>query len=222
MSTLFGDQVVPAGKNGCVLENLPLNWTGQSECVKTVELSGADSKEWKMCNTLVQKTLKVTVVKVIRIQNLWLWEAYDFNKARMAKRNSGRINEMYLFHGTSTTDPMEIACGEDGFDIRQSKGGKWGKAVYFAESAKYSDKFAYYTPSGDKEIIVSQTLIGEAFDHGTLTNRVLKFPPIREDDLQTLRKVKYDSVSAICNNTRVYMLYDNYKAYPLYLVRYRT
>ena len=46
---------------------------------------------------------------------------------------------MDLFHGSGSCDPLEIACGEEGFDLRLSRGGSWGYAIYLTESAQYSD-----------------------------------------------------------------------------------
>lgn len=81
MSSVFGDQVVSAGKNCSLAENLPSNWP---RCLNV----------WKPL--ILQATLKVTVIKVIRIQNLWLWEAYDFNRMRIMKRNWNNKWAVYL------------------------------------------------------------------------------------------------------------------------------
>ena len=42
--------------------------------------------------------------------------------------------------------------GEEGFDVRHSRGGSWGFANYFAANADYSDKYAHRTPQGEKEL----------------------------------------------------------------------
>ena len=109
------------------------------------------AEEWKLCDGMLQKSMQVTIT---RIQNLWLWEAYSFSKLRMSKRNHGTVNEMYLFHGTRRSKPIEIACGEDGLDVRFSKG---GYAIYLSESAEYAH---YQTTTGEKELIIAKALIG--------------------------------------------------------------
>ena len=113
---------------------------------------------------MMQESMQVGVTKVTRIQNIWLWEAYNFNKMRMCNRNCGIINEMLLFHGTGGNNPYKIACGEDGLDVRHSKGGSWGYAIYLSENALYVDRFAHHTASGEKVIIITNALIGESFD----------------------------------------------------------
>ena len=128
---------------------------------------------------------------------------------------------MYLFHGTRFCDPFEIACGEDGFDVRLSNGGSWGQAVYLSDSALYSNNFAHQTLSGEREIIIALALIGEAFDYGTVRNKELRVPPIKEKSIQNMINIKYDSIAGTTKNTRVYMLYDNYKTYPMYIVKYQ-
>ena len=174
---MFEDQLVPESSpmNG----GRPVNWECQHQCVKTCDVLPT-SEEWKTCEKMIRKSLLVTVTKVIRIQNKWLWEAYKFNKSRIFKRNHGIINEKVLFHGSSGNDPLEIACGEDGFDIRRSRGGSWGYAVYLSECAEYCDKFAFHNASNEKAIIVATALIGESFDFGTLKNKELRMPPVKD------------------------------------------
>ena len=41
-------------------------------------------------------------------------------------------------------------------------------------------------------------------------------------DMQSMVHIKYDSVAGITENTRVYMIYDNNKTYPLYIVQYKV
>jgi len=54
-----------------------------------------------------------------------------------------------LFHGTRTTDPSLVYKGEEGFDMRFSEGGMWGKAVYFAVNSSYSHNgYSFKIPGG--------------------------------------------------------------------------
>ena len=221
MAAIFDDQLVPDKASSQLGLALPTNWENQSQCVQTYEMK-SESEDWKLCERMIQKSLQVNITKVTRIQNLWLWEAYSFSKTRMTKRNYGIINEMELFHGTSTIDPIEIACGEDGLDVRLSKGGSWGYAIYLSESAVYSDQFAHHLSTGEKELIITKALIGDSFDYGIQRSRQLKVPPTKQGPMQKMVNIKYDSVAGITRNTRVYMIYDNHKTYPLYIIRYKS
>ena len=216
MAKMFEDQLVPELNHG-----LPANWDIQHQCVETHDLSPA-SEEWKHCEKLVTKSLPVTITKITRIQNMWLLEAYNFNKARMRVRNDGIIHEMDLFHGSGSNDPLEIACGEEGLDLRLSRGGSWGYAIYLTESAQYSDRFAYLTASDERVIIIAKALIGISYDFGTSKKKELRMPPVKENSKQNVANIRYDSVSGITKNARVFMLYHNYRAYPSYIVYYKS
>ena len=115
-------------------------------------------------------------------------------------------------------DPMAICKGEDGFDLRIGNKGSWGIALYFSESVSYADRFAYITSEGDRETLVASVLIGEAYDFGTVHSKDLRMPPVRETSKENLENIKYDSISAITKDTRVYMLYEMNKAYPVYIL----
>lgn len=70
-------------------------------------------------------------------------------------KNGRVVNEMELFHGTSSTDPKEIYGTEKGFDMRFSAKGMWGRANYFAVDASYSHHYAF-TGSGYHEIFLAK------------------------------------------------------------------
>ena len=166
-------------------------------------------------------SMPVKIHHIVRAQNLWLLEVYQFNKQRMYKKNDGTVNELALFHGTKGNDPMVICMGEDGFDLRLSKKGSWGCALYFSENIMYADKFAHITSEGNREVLITNVLVGEAYDFGTLHNQELKMLPIKQQSKQNLTNIKYDSVSGITKDTRVYMIYEAHKTYPAYVVNYQ-
>ena len=89
----------------------------------------------------------VELVSINRIQNEFFWEKYCQLKEQMSRKGSERVNEMELFHGSSSTTPEEIYKSEEGFDMRFSRQGMWGQGNYFAVSAKYSCSYAYGNPS---------------------------------------------------------------------------
>lgn len=43
----------------------------------------------------------------------------------------------------------------------------------------------------------------------------------KDPSQDNLENVKYDSISAITKDTRVYMLYEANRAYPAYIVKYQ-
>ena len=208
----------------------PEEWEEHSEgqTLRLVQLD-RESEEWDHVEKKVTHTMPFAVIcKITRIQNKWLWSKYAFERQRMMKKNNGVINELELFHGTRRNSPQNIHASETGFDMRYSKiGGNWGQANYFAEQASYTDNYAHVTSDKKKEIFLVKVLTGHSYIM-TEFDRSLRKPPRKsrlssEDDLQPLH---YDTVSGyvgtIANNfcSKVYMTYDNDKAYPAYLIQY--
>lgn len=106
--------------------------------------------------------------------------------------------------------------------MRHSRVGRWGSANYFASTAQYADKFAHVTTNDQKEILIAKVILGEVYDCGTSKDETLRIPPIKSahDQHSSLLNIRYDSVSGITKDVRVYMTYDNRKAYPAYIIRY--
>ena len=67
---------------------------------------------------------------------------------------------MYLWHGTRTTDPKMIFEGEEGFDMKFSSEGKWGRGLYFAANSDYSNHFAHTFENGEHGIFLAKVNIG--------------------------------------------------------------
>ena len=94
---------------------------------------------------------------------------------------------------------------------------------YFSSTAKYADRFSHaVTANGLKEMIIAKVVLGDVYDCGTSRDESLRFPPVKEahDQDSSLLNLRYDSLSGIIKNTRVYMTYDNLKAYPAYIIKY--
>ena len=93
----------------------------------------------------------------------------------------------------------------------------WGIATYFAKNAKYSnDGYCYTLPSGEKQLFLAEVLLG---DYATLpSNPALRMPPSNPAN----NNVLFDSVKGNTRGSDVYMVYQPNKAYPRYLVTYRS
>ncbi len=84
---------------------LPVDWEPQEQPVELTSISPA-SQTWTSISQGVQQCLKVTeVLRIERIQNQSLWERYVIAKEMMMAKNRGEINELLLYHGTSSTPP---------------------------------------------------------------------------------------------------------------------
>ena len=118
----------------------------------------------------------------------------------------------HLFHGTRNTDPAAIFATEDGFDIRFSNAGAYGTGIYFANNANYSSNYCHPLPNGEFQMFVAIVLIGDSVN---LPGGNYRLPPNKPDSTVE----RYDSI----NNGQGghYIIYDNSRAYPGYLVTYK-
>ena len=202
----------------------PTEWEQQAKTTQVFQLQPR-TQEFNKVATLFHKTLQNSAInQIIRIQNKWQWERYVFQKKRLGLKNNGMVNELELFHGTRSNDPKIIYENEDGFDMRYSAQGMWGQANYFAVNASYSHGYAHTAPDGAREMFLVKVLTGDSYD--CPSDRSLRKPPMKASGHSTsgeisFAQVQYDTVTGVTHGSRVYMIYDNDKAYPAYLIRYR-
>eukprot|EP01043_Picozoa_sp_COSAG02_P008654 COSAG02_NODE_281_length_25776_cov_37.797998_12_plen_1099_part_00 len=107
-----------------------------------------------------------TIVKVERIQNIYLWNYYEAQKTRLTVVRGKAITETWLWHGTGKADPKLVFNGEEGFDVKFSSDGLFGTGTYFAVNAAYSTNSRYAHDAGDGTytLILARVLTGDAFE----------------------------------------------------------
>jgi hypothetical protein len=81
-------------------------------------------------------------VEITKLRNEFtesLYEAEKVNIKREMKRGYN-VNERLMFHGTHTTDPLVVVSHRHGMmkDYASQDDLLYGKGVYFAELARYS------------------------------------------------------------------------------------
>ena len=212
----------------------PIEWEPQSNSIELKDVSRGSS-EWNKILHRMQETIpNVNLLSIKRIQNEFLWEKYCQHKERMGRKGAERINEMELFHGTSSNPPEDIYMSEEGFDMRFSRAGMWGQGNYFAESARYSCSYAYkkgdpvqplhslnfrygYHTSSTRtvqQVFLVKVLTGDSYT--SRSDKTLRMPPYKPS--MSSEKVRYDTVNGMAPGSKVYITYSNDKAYPLYLI----
>lgn len=199
--------------------DVPDNWLPQSKKVVLVSIQQG-TPEWNEVTDLFGKTLVASrITKLERIQNKWLWERFVFAKQRMVEKNKGQVKEMKLFHGTKNTRPKEIFKSEQGFDPRYSSQGMWGTGAYFAVDAKYSDNYSHISGIF-KQMILARVLTGDTCR--CAPDSSLKMPPLKPclKVQGAFENERYDSVSGHTRGSDIFVIYDNEKAYPAYLITY--
>jgi hypothetical protein len=120
-------------------------------------------REFNRCERLFQEAgmPNVKLKRVERVQNPRLWVKYT--KACEALESQGHErNEKWLFHGTRSIDPTQIAR-TTGIDFRHSSEGLFGRGAYFAERSEYSAKGRYIHTNahGEKQMFLAQVAAGK-------------------------------------------------------------
>ncbi|GFN82460.1 hypothetical protein PoB_000896600 [Plakobranchus ocellatus] len=110
------------------------------------------------------KNAGMKVLKLEMLQNNHLWKRYATERnlilEQREKIDSGfKLNERYLYHGTSAK--KSYICDE-GLDSRMSKEGCFGKGIYFSDFPKKCIKYAKKGKGEDSHILLVRVILGEA------------------------------------------------------------
>ena len=183
-----------------------------------------ESEEYERVASQFLLTLpNAEILRIDRIQNKLIMRRYFHRSQLMKNFGAEDLREELLFHGTSETQPELIYQGDEGFDMRFSAVGYWGKGNYFAVNSSYSHDYAF---SHNKvfKMFAANVLTGNSFF--SEPDSSLTMPPYLDSDdsatdssSTTIRR-RYDSVHGNTYGTRVYITYDNEHAYPAYLITY--
>ncbi|KAK7886165.1 hypothetical protein WMY93_025786 [Mugilogobius chulae] len=174
----------------------------------------SSSAEYKEIHNLFCQTMRgFDIVKIERIQNKAVWEAFQLQKNHMKNKNNGRpVTERKLFHGTDSSH-VETICATN-FDWRLCgvNGTAYGQGSYFARDAKYSH--SYTGTSHVRFMFVSRVLVGE-FTRGSSE---YKRPPSKDGGNVNL----YDSCVDNIMNPSIFVVFEKQQIYPEYVLQYRA
>ena len=173
-----------------------LEWWNQ----KSLELVSLDSGEWKRIGFQLKTTVtNATIVSVHRVENRLLWRRYYLRRREISlKSNNGDPNEhLGLWHGTGGKDPVTILQHEEALDPRFSNAGFYGRGLYLADKASYSNgtaekTYAFVDSDGTRSLLLVRAALGRVSDFSSAIDRDLRMPP--KDDHSGLL---YDSVKAV-------------------------
>jgi hypothetical protein len=162
----------------------------------------------------------VNITSIWRIQNLNLWEKYYREKIKI-KEEKGEIEEKLLFFFNEEVKNELIFI--KGFDISFSNSkALYGRGIHFnvepdsliemAESMKHINS---------KSIIIATVLTGKSF-YKPLPDHNIRKPPFYDQK----KYIFYDSITnmekgkVLPNTNHMHIVYNNEKAYPLYLIEF--
>ena len=189
-----------------------------SEEVKLVLLDPLEDEFARISAFFLHSMPHCRIIRIERIQNKILWRNYC-DRARQMSNYNHALMEKPLFHGTSSHKPEEIYTGDASFDMRYCQSGMWGRGNYFAVNASYSHSYAHIE-GGVRQMLMANVLTG--YSYQCHSDRNLTKPPFRtrSQGVGTVTR-RYDSVCGVTGGSKVYITYDNDKAYPAYLISYK-
>jgi len=217
----------------------PWYWTAKGPDVFHEEVSGDYVR--KMGTKLLQQSMpEHEVVKCCRVERSDLWNKYAIKREEIRKRAvkvedirpktaddmdfsatttlDHRVNECWLFHGTSEEAAQAIATSN--FRLPETPG-LFGKGAYFAEAAKKSHHYA--KKSAAVEVSMEGSPVGGC--HVMLLCRVTlgnmwKVDGTDRQAEELVRDPAFDSVLGE-SNFREFIVYDVAQVYPEYIMYYK-
>ena len=208
------NEIIDKGLKSCV--EYPSNWSASDDFV--IKLSNIED-DYQMVMKLVTNSSKnIKILDISRIQNKHLWQRFYKERLKILKEK-GECREEFLFHGSKDISHQIIS--NEGFDISYSKEGEqYGRGIYFYKLASTANNYAYREPSKNY-IFLANVLIGLTKE--SEVNVSLRKPPFYNSE----NFIYYDSISnkkkGSSNNLvdEIYVVYNNEKAYPSYLIEYQ-
>ncbi|KAM4772260.1 protein mono-ADP-ribosyltransferase TIPARP [Rhinophrynus dorsalis] len=179
-----------------------------------------EDKSYRTVYTLFHKTVpetKFRILKIMRVQNLFLWEKYKRKKEFMTRKMNGLdriMNERHLFHGTSQ-DVVDGICKHN-FDPRVC--GKhatmFGQGSYFARKASYSHNFSKRSPKGVHYMFLAKVLTGRY----VVGNHTMRRPPPLNPGNMT--SDLYDSCVDNFFEPQIFVIFNDDQSYPYFIIQY--
>ncbi|XP_058411902.1 protein mono-ADP-ribosyltransferase PARP14-like isoform X1 [Diceros bicornis minor] len=196
---------------------IPAHWSAmEQQNVRVVELQPGDPEYNTVASKFNQTCSNFTIEKIQRIENPDLWNSYQAKKKPMDAKNGHVTNEKQLFHGTDADSVPHI--NQNGFNRNYSgkNAAAFGKGTYFAVNASYSADDTYSRPdtNGKKHMYYARVLTG-VYTHGH--HGLLVPPPKNRQNPTDL----YDTVTDHVQNPSLFVVFNDYQAYPEYLITFR-
>ncbi|XP_068129233.1 protein mono-ADP-ribosyltransferase PARP11 [Hyperolius riggenbachi] len=171
------------------------------------------------------------ITKILRVQNLDLWEFYCRKKAQLKKKKGvAEIAEEMLFHGTSNEFVDAICVHNFDWRLNGIHGAVYGKGTYFAKNASMSSQYCKSTgkhsqtlglhginpvccpEDKSKSLFLARVIIG---DYVT-GNKAYIRPPSKDGSLVNF----YDSCVDNPFSPLIYVIFDSNQIYPEYIIQF--
>ncbi|NXJ10002.1 PAR14 polymerase, partial [Odontophorus gujanensis] len=197
---------------------LPEKWEDmQNQLLKIVELKPG-TEEYKNVEDRFLKTstsLNLKIEKIERVQNPYLWKAYQIRKCQMDNKNGNKNNEKFLFHGTSVQSLTFINNYGFNRSFAGTHAAQFGNGSYFAVNASYSASDTYSKPdaNGKKHMYLARVLVGQ-YSMGA-QGAITPAPKSAGNTVDL-----FDSSTDNMNNPSMFIIFSDNQAYPEFLITF--
>ncbi|KAJ8280477.1 hypothetical protein GJAV_G00055040 [Gymnothorax javanicus] len=199
----------------------PETWLPMGSCQDFLQVPvSKEDRSYRTVYSLFHKTVSETrfrILKILRVQNPFLWEKYKRKKEYMSRKMSEMdrmLNERHLFHGTSQ-DVVDGICKHN-FDPRVC--GKhatmFGQGSYFARKAVYSHNFSKRSSKGVHCMFLAKVLTGK-FTVGNPSMR--RPPPLHPGNLSS---DLFDSCVDNWVDPQIFVIFNDDQSYPYFIIQY--
>ncbi|GFR81892.1 poly [ADP-ribose] polymerase [Elysia marginata] len=174
-------------------------------------LSDSDERFQEIAIDFKNAGMRVTQVEMLA--NGILWKRYATEREMILEQRKKtdpdfKLNERYLYHGTSMK--KSYICDE-GLDSRMSNEGCFGKGIYFSDFPKKCVKYARKGNGDESYILLARVILGvpKVYPKGKKA-RALKREPEKEEPYTGHRF--YDSVEGCPVNHKEFVVYESRRA----------
>ncbi|XP_067947221.1 uncharacterized protein [Watersipora subatra] len=151
---------------------------------------------------------KISVIKILRIQNEELYTQYEAQKNKVKKElrddNSYSI-ETQLWHGTSVESTKQICAHGFNRSFAGKNGVAYGQGTYFSTQSNYST--GYCSGQGERCIILAKVVTGR-YKLGNSSTTTTNLP------------TQYHSTVDSERNPSIFVVYHDAAAYPEYVIHF--
>ncbi|KAM9010019.1 protein mono-ADP-ribosyltransferase PARP14 [Ara ararauna] len=195
---------------------LPATWDDmENQRLKIVTLSPETREYRDVRKRFLETCQSFKIEKIERVQNLYLWKAYQIKKCEMDNKNGNKNNERCLFHGTSKNSLTLINNGGFNRSYAGMHAAYFGNGTYFAVKASYSAGAMYSAPDtdGKKYMYLARVLVGE-YSQGRKGSII---PAAKNTSNST---DLFDSSTDDVKQPSIFVIFHDTQAYPEYLITF--
>uniref|UniRef100_A0A8B9GKG8 Poly [ADP-ribose] polymerase n=1 Tax=Amazona collaria TaxID=241587 RepID=A0A8B9GKG8_9PSIT len=195
---------------------LPATWDDmENQRLKIVTLCPETREYRDVQKRFLETCQSFKIEKIERVQNLYLWKAYQIKKSEMDNKNGNKNNERCLFHGTSKNSLTLINNGGFNRSYAGMHAAHFGNGTYFAVKASYSANATYSTPDmdGKKYMYLARVLVGEY----SLGRKGSIIPAAKNTSNST---DLFDSSTDNVKQPSIFVIFHDAQAYPEYLITF--